>query len=115
MVRNGKENLFIAFSCAAIKSLRSNSNLVEFQFNIFSISRIIYFRILSTSVIRISISKSRSRITKRIDEKFSHLSKPGKAICGILRPVLRIGFGEKEMVRGALGMTRGVLRMACGG
>ena len=115
MVRNGKENSVVAYLYAAIKLIRRNSNLVEFQFNILRTFRIVYFHILSTNVIRIRISKSRSRITKRIDEKLSHLPKLGKAICGILRPVLRIGFGEKEMVRGALGMTRGGLRMACGG
>lgn len=115
MVRNGKENSVVAYLYAAIKLIRRNSNLVEFQFNILRTLRIIYFCILSTNVIRTGIPKSRSRTKKRIDEKVSILLKVGKAICGILRPVLRIGFGEKEMVRGGLGMTRGRLKMSCGG
>ena len=115
MVRNGKENSVVAYLYAAIKLIRRNSNLVEFQFNILRTLRIIYFRILSTNVIRISISKSESRTKKRIDEKVSILLKVGKAIYGMLCAELRIRLDEKEMVHGALGMTRGVLRMACGG
>ena len=115
MVRNGKENSVVAYSSVAIKSLRRNSNIVEFQFNILSISRIIYYSVLSTNVIRTGISKSRLRTKKRINERLSQLPKQGKATYRIFCPELLLGFGEKKTSRGGLGMIRGGLRMSRGG